>query len=85
MKIKRSELLAKYGIELEAGKYDIDVEGNEYVVSTVRDDTEGCILVGNSCDSVNGTIGSSRDAYRALYPKVVKALKAGEKVTLTIE
>lgn len=46
------------------------------------EDTEGCLLLGKtrSIDS----IGESRNAIAAFYPKVESALKVG-KVTITIE
>ena len=51
------------------------------------DDTSGCILVGetqktNRID--NGFIGSSRDAYKALYPVVAERLRKGYKVRIEV-
>lgn len=46
------------------------------------DDTEGCILVGQTAD-VNW-VGSSRAAFLSLYDKIQKAIAAGETVTLEI-
>lgn len=48
MQIKRTELKNKYGIDLPKGKYRILKEGNRYKISTVKDDTQGCILCGEN-------------------------------------
>ena len=52
-----------------------------------EEDTAGCILVGDGL-KINvgrkGFLGESTQAYKRLYPKVAKALEAGEKVEITI-
>ena len=51
------------------------------------DDTDGCILLGDSAQSNTvgqGKIGYSRNAFTKFYKKVWKALKSGEKVSITI-
>jgi hypothetical protein len=45
-------------------------------------DTEGCILVGR--DRLAKSLGHSRDAFNALFPKIRDALARGDKVTLEI-
>tara|TARA_R110000787_G_scaffold7296_4_gene25033 strand:- start:3263 stop:3790 length:528 start_codon:yes stop_codon:yes gene_type:complete len=48
-------------------------------------DTAGCLLLGDSAvQNVTefGSVGSSRNAYRRVYPVVLEALKAGEDVTI---
>lgn len=45
-------------------------------------DTEGCILVGN--DRLTKSLGHSRDAFNALFPKIRDAIARGEAVTLEI-
>ena len=45
-------------------------------------DTEGCILVGN--DRLGKSLGHSRDAFNALFPKIRDAIARGEPVTLEI-
>lgn len=48
-------------------------------------DTEGCIIVGAINDREDDDfVGSSRVAFNRLFPKIQKALKNGEKVTLEI-
>lgn len=50
--------------------------------------TEGCILIGDLAQSNvpdgNGSIGSSRQAYRRFYPPVADAIERGEEVTIEI-
>ena len=46
MKIRRDDLLSRYGIDLPVGKYKVEDGGNTYSVFSVRDDTEGCPLLG---------------------------------------
>ena len=46
MKIGKTELLKKYGIDLPVGKFAVTNDGNQYTINSVKDDTEGCILVG---------------------------------------
>lgn len=67
-----------------------NVPGFEYVLihcGNDDDDTDGCILVGNSCTqnaTEAGALGSSRDAYRRVYPPIADALENGERVALTV-
>ncbi len=66
----------------------MDVPNFEYILIHVgnnEDDTAGCLLVGNTCNNNKleaGKLGGSTDAYKAMYPKVLEALQAGEKVTI---
>lgn len=46
-------------------------------------DTHGCVLVGKTYTS--SSVGSSRLAYDALFPKIKSALDNGKKVTVEIE
>lgn len=45
-------------------------------------DTEGCLLVG--MDRVGATVQRSRQAFLALFPKIVLARESGEEVTIEI-
>lgn len=45
-------------------------------------DTEGCILVG--MDRAADSIGRSRLAFEALFPKIVQALARGELVSIEV-
>ena len=45
-------------------------------------DTEGCLLLG--LDKKTDFVGRSRDAYSRFMPRLQEALKAGQKVTITI-
>jgi len=49
-----------------------------------EDHTDGCILVGNSANLENTTVGSSRNAYTELYPIVASAIENGIKVTIQV-
>lgn len=44
--------------------------------------TNGCLLVNDAVSGKTFTGSSSVDAYKDLYPKVVKALESGEEVTI---
>jgi hypothetical protein len=65
-----------------------DVPGFEYIlihVGNTDDDTEGCLLVGNSAvENVDGegSIGSSVAAYKRIYPPIAAAIIQGEEVTI---
>lgn len=64
-----------------------DVPNFEWVyihTGNTEDHTDGCILVGKTCNSSDGTIGNSRDAYKDLYSKIIEALDNGEQVTIEI-
>lgn len=53
-------------------------------IGNTHKDTEGCLLVGKSISvGAQLTVSSSKDAYVALYPKIVAALSKG-KVFITI-
>lgn len=51
-----------------------------------EDDTDGCILLGNTADITNDrmSVGGSALAYVGLYPKIAKAIEDGEEVTIQI-
>lgn len=74
--------------EIHKGMLELqDVPNFKYILIHVGNDddnTSGCILVGNKADATKEYIGSSSDAYKALYPKVLKAIEAGEDVKIKI-
>ena len=67
-----------------------NVPGFEYIlihVGNTDDDTEGCLLLGDSSTqnvSHEGSIGASVNAYKRVYPLIANRLAAGEKVTITV-
>ena len=67
-----------------------DVPNFEYILihtGNTDEHTAGCLLVGETQESnlkkANGFIGRSTQAYFDVYPRVAKALEAGEEVTIT--
>lgn len=66
-----------------------DVNNFEWVyihTGNDSDDTDGCILVGRTCDSTdrNMKVLGSVFAYEELYEKAIESLEIGEKVTIQI-
>lgn len=58
---------------------------NVYIhIGNTDDDTDGCILVGETADCVNMFVGRSTSAFKALYQKICAALNNGEKVWIEI-
>lgn len=77
-KINKKELLEKYGIDLNKGKYSIELKNNEYIIYNYKDDTLGCILVGES--KALDFIGGSKMAFAKLMDILTKT-----KEPITIE
>lgn len=46
------------------------------------DHTMGCLLLNNAVDGITFRGSSSVDAYKSVYPTILKAIEAGEKVTI---
>tara|TARA_B100000900_G_scaffold347757_1_gene313077 strand:- start:1294 stop:1917 length:624 start_codon:yes stop_codon:yes gene_type:complete len=86
----KSRYDAKYGEGWHLGMLELqDVPNFKYILihtGNTDENTAGCYLVGNTQQdldvSKDGFIGSSRNAYEKMYPKVRDALVAGEKVTI---
>ena len=53
-------------------------------IGNTDEDTAGCLLIGQNAIGVSGSlsIGSSTRAYQEFYPKVLEAIKKGDKVTI---
>jgi hypothetical protein len=79
--------LKKYGADFHKGMLWVkNVPGFEYILIHVGNDdsdTAGCLLVGSTSDKDKSFIGASGNAYKSLYPKVLKALLQNEEVTIT--
>lgn len=80
----------KFGSDFNKGMLWVrDVPGFEYILIHIgndAEDTEGCLLVGDSQTqniTRNGFIGSSTDAYKRIYPPIANAIENGENVTIT--
>lgn len=64
-----------------------DVPNFKYVyihVGNNDDDTEGCILLGESCDASSMTIGHSRDAFTKFYKMIKDELIHGREVWINV-
>jgi len=85
--------LDRYGKDFHKGMVQLmDVPGFTDVLihaGNTDDDTAGCILVGDACDSNiaangKGALSKSRDAYERIYEEIRDALLEGKKVYLRI-
>ena len=64
-----------------------DVPGFEYIyihTGNHAGHTDGCVLVGQGCDSATGSISKSRLAYEKLYTAIITDLDNGNDVTIQI-
>lgn len=83
MKISKSELKTVYGIDIPAGLYRIKNDGISYTINLVKDDTDGCILVGKNKEV--GKVLDSRYTYNNLYKQLEAAAKRCEYITIEIK
>ena len=79
----------KYGDDHEGMLWLQNVEGFEWVyihTGNKHEHTDGCILVGTTCDSNDNRqmVGGSVLKYKKTYAKILKAIKRGEEVTIQI-
>ena len=69
----------------------LDVPNFKYILLHIGnwdDQTEGCVLLGNSAKqnvTGSGMVLESKIAYLRVYPIVMRALQKGKKVFLNIE
>lgn len=80
--ITQKELLDKYGIDLPKGKYSINTKENVYDIYSVKDNTEGCILVGEN--KVKGKVINSKKTMKKLMLILQKAIDNNEKIFINI-
>lgn len=80
-----NKYLSKYGKPFHKGMIHVqDVPGFEYILwhtGNTDEHTAGCLIMGNTQTNnriaKDGFIGSSVDAYKFVYPRVVSAIEAG--------
>ena len=82
--ITQKELLDKYGIDLPKGKYSINTKENVYDIYSVKDNTEGCILVGECKDFEEGFIYNSKKTMKKLMSILKTATNKNEEIYLSI-
>lgn len=78
--------LKKFGVDFHKGMLWIkDVPKFKYVLIHIGnddDDTAACLIVGTSNSGGANWVGGSKNAYEALYEKVVEVLLSNECVTI---
>jgi hypothetical protein len=87
-----AKALNRYGAAFHKGMLELqDVPNFKYILiheGNTDEQTAGCILVGDSQNNndiqTDGFIGSSRNAYKRIYPLVRDELMAGAKVEIEI-
>ena len=83
--------LSRYGADFHKGMiWVLDVPGFEWILwhsGNTDENTAGCLLLGNTQTSnlvaKDGFIGSSVDAYKFVYPRVLAAIESGLDVEVT--
>lgn len=83
MQINKTELKKKFGIDLQKGKYNIYLKDGFYEIYTVKDDTEGCILVG--FNKQKGMVLNSKDTLAKLMFELNIADIKQEKILIEIK
>jgi len=53
-------------------------------IGNTDDDTAGCLLPNETLNSTSMRGAGSTNAYKRMYPKVAKAVEAGDKVRIHI-
>ena len=83
LEIKQSELEEVYNIKLSKGEYFIEKESNYYKLYIVKDDTAGCILLGEN--KVKGKVINSTPYEIKLVELMKDAIDRGEEITITVK
>ena len=83
-----SRYLKKFGPEFHKGMLILhdapNFTGVLIHMGNTPEHTEGCILVGSTANPELGTITSSEEAYRRIYPPIRDAIISGKDVWITI-
>ena len=84
--------LNKFGAQFHKGMLELqDVPNFKYILIHIGNDdgdTAGCLLVGNNPNNNQlgkGFVGGSTDAYKKLYPLVLKEILAGNEVWINVK
>ena len=83
MRISAKTLKDNYGIDLPRGKYYFEESKDGLIIYSIKDDTEGCILVGKN--SKKGMVLESKKYEKLLVQTLQEAANRGEKITITIK
>jgi hypothetical protein len=82
--ITQTELQSKYQLTLSKGKYKITkISDKEIEIEKWKDDTSGCILVGES--DGKGKLLNSEDTFKRVYKILKEASDKGEEITIQIQ
>ena len=82
MRIGRNKLKNIYGISIPAGQYSIKTNPDSYDVYTVKDDTHGCPLLGQT--RIAAGIANCKGVNDRLYVTLQAAEQRKEEVWITI-
>ena len=81
--IKQDEFRKLTGVSLPKGRYRFSINGNKVVYNTIKDDTSGCVLLGENREK--GRVVNSTP-YELRLTKLIKdAIEKGEEVWITVE
>jgi len=83
-----TKYISKFGADFHKGMiWVLDVPGFEYIlwhIGNTDENTAGCLLLGDSQESnlvkKDGFVGSSTNAYKLVYPRVLAAIQSGLNV-----
>ena len=82
MKITKEELKSKYGIDLPKGQFSVKKVGDAYEVYSVKDDTQGCVILGEN--KAVGMVLNSAKTCEKVFARMYEAYLRNETIFLTI-
>lgn len=81
--VKQDEFKKLTGVHLPKGKYRFAIDGDKVVYNTIKDDTAGCILLGENREK--GRVVNSTPYELRLTRLIKEAIQRGEEVWITVE